>query len=124
MREGSVAVHDTSANFELDWPSAPSDQKHTERVTLMRPIPYEICMPINQEAPAPQRRIGLSLNISSGGMLLLMNHAPELDQVVKVFVPTPINMAKTPTLAEVRWKRCLPLVPHDVVYCVGLKFLF
>ena len=43
----------------------------------------------------------LSLNISSGGMLVLMDHAPEVEQVLKVIVPTPTSSAGTPTLAEV-----------------------
>jgi hypothetical protein len=68
----------------------------------------------------------LSLNISSGGMLLLMDHAPEVEQVLKVLVPTPTSSAGTPTLAEVRWTRKLPFGSqrNDGAYFVGLKFLF
>jgi hypothetical protein len=56
-------------------------------------------------------------------MLLLMDWTPALEQVLKVHVPTPINLAKTPTLAEVRWTRPLPMVSSDNVCFVGLKFL-
>jgi hypothetical protein len=68
----------------------------------------------------------LSLNISSGGMLILMDHAPQIEQVMKVSVPTPITLAETPTLAEVRWIRKLPFgKPNsDGAYFVGLKFMF
>jgi hypothetical protein len=68
----------------------------------------------------------LSLNISSGGMLVLMDHAPEVEQVLKVLVPTPTSSAGTPTLAEVRWTRKLPFgsARNDGAYFVGLKFLF
>jgi hypothetical protein len=68
----------------------------------------------------------LSLNISSGGMLVLMDHAPEVEQVLKVLVPTPTSSAGTPTLAEVRWTRKLPFgnSRNDGPYFVGLKFLF
>lgn len=68
----------------------------------------------------------LSLNISSGGMLVLMDHAPEVEQVLKVLVPTPTSSAGTPTLAEVRWTRKLPFGAsrNDGAYFVGLKFLF
>jgi hypothetical protein len=68
----------------------------------------------------------LSVNISSGGMLLLMDQAPAIEQVLKVFVPTPITIAETPTLAEVRWTRRLPFGRNNGTgpYFVGLKFMF
>jgi hypothetical protein len=68
----------------------------------------------------------LSLNISSGGMLLVMDQAPSVEQVMKVYVPTPITAAETPTLAEVRWMRRLPFgkTNGNGAYFVGLKFVF
>jgi hypothetical protein len=59
-------------------------------------------------------------------MLVLMDQVPDVEQVLKVYVPTPISMAETPTLAEVRWTRKLPLgKPNGQgVYFVGLKFMF
>ncbi|WHZ20988.1 MAG: hypothetical protein OJF47_000100 [Nitrospira sp.] len=59
-------------------------------------------------------------------MLVLMDQVPLLDQVMKVHVPTPVALAETPTLAEVRWTRKLPFSPpaSDKFYFVGLKFLF
>jgi hypothetical protein len=68
----------------------------------------------------------LSLNISSGGMLLVMDLVPAIEQVMKVYVPTPITAAETPTLAEVRWMKRLPFgkVNGNGVYFVGLKFIF
>jgi len=68
----------------------------------------------------------LSVNISTGGMLVLMDQAPGLEQVMKVYVPTPITVAETPTLAEVRWVRKLPFgkLNGNEAYFVGLKFVF
>jgi hypothetical protein len=67
-----------------------------------------------------------SLNISSGGMLVLMDPAPEVEQVLKVYVPTPISVAETPTIAEVRWTRKLPFgkTNDNGAHFVGLKFMF
>ncbi len=110
-----------------DWPIVPTHQKHAERVALLRPIPYELSIPNGDESGA---RVlygrALSLNISSGGMLILMDQAPVLDQVMKVHVPTPIALAETPTLAEVRWTRRLPFFSSgsEASFFVGLKFLF
>ena len=92
----------------------------------MRPIPYEMTAPVNDPLAVAHRGKALSVNISSGGMLILMDQAPAVEQVMKVYVPTPINAAETPTLAEVRWTRRLPFGTPDIegAYFVGLKFMF
>lgn len=111
---------------EWEWPIMESHQKHSERVALLRPIPYEMTAPIGEPAPAVRQGKALSVNISSGGMLVLMDHAPAVEQVLKVYVPTPITLAETPTLAEVRWTRRLPFgrTNGNGPYFVGLKFMF
>ena len=54
-----------------------------------------------------------------------MDQAPAIEQVMKVYVPTPIRVAETPTLAEVRWTRRLPFgKTNGGAYFVGLKFMF
>jgi hypothetical protein len=59
-------------------------------------------------------------------MLILMDQVPAIEQVMKVYVPTPISVAETPTLAEVRWTRKLPFGRNNSAgpYFVGLKFMF
>lgn len=114
------------AQIEWEWPMTDSHESHSERAALLRPIPYEMTTPVH--GPTPSDRVGkaLSLNISNGGMLVLMDHAPGVEQVVKVYVPTPISRAETPTLAEVRWTRKLPFGKANAngSYFVGLKFMF
>ena len=109
-----------------DWPILPNHQKHSERVALLRPIVYEITAPINDASAQSVQGKALSVNISSGGMLLLMDIAPNIEQVLKVYVPTPITLTETPTLAEVRWTRKLPFgrLKESESFFVGLKFLF
>jgi hypothetical protein len=82
--------------------------------------------PVEATAASSQSGKALSLNISSGGMLVLMDQAPDIEQVLKVYVPTPISVADTPTLAEVRWTRKLPFgrTNGSGAYFVGLKFMF
>ncbi len=115
---------------EWEWAITPNQQQHSKRIALMREISYEMTDLIGEEALVNQERgIGkqgkaLSLNISSGGMLLLMESAPEVDRVFRVHVPTPVTKAKTPTLAEVRWVRKIPFLDQNGLYFVGLKFLF
>ena len=121
-------MDENTANWE--WPVAASNQQHAERVALLQPIVYDMFYGIDttSEQKSPEPRMprqgkGLSLNVSSGGMLLMMDTQPQVNQALTIRVPTPINMAKTPTLAEIRWTRKLPFQTDDGVYFVGLKFL-
>lgn len=121
----SVPRHLTQSNHDdWDWPLAPSDQQHMDRFALLRPIRYEFNTQIDRELLEGCQGKALSINISSGGMLLLMKQAPALQQVMKVHVPTPISLAEIPTLAEVRWTRPLPLGSPEMIYLVGVKFIF
>lgn len=114
------------AQMEWEWPMADCQENHSERVALLRPIPYEMTTPVDGPTVLAKGGKALSLNISSGGMLVLMDQAPDVEQVLKVYVPTPITLAETPTLAEVRWTRKLPFgKPNGTgAYFVGLKFMF
>jgi hypothetical protein len=109
-----------------DWPILSNHQKHSERVALLRPIQYEMTAPVEDPSVQAFQGKALSINISSGGMLLLMEQAPGIEQVLKVYVPTPITLTETPTLAEVRWTRKVPFpkFKESESYFVGLKFLF
>lgn len=115
---------------EWDWPVAPSAEQHSERYALTRPIPFETIAAIQEDESLENQLIveqkgkALSINISSGGMLVMMDRAPTIGQVLKVLVPTPVHLARTPTLAEVRWTRKLPFVQEEGLHFVGLKFLF
>jgi PilZ domain len=89
----------------------------------MRPVSYELSAVISEaDTGRPLRGTGLSLNVSSGGMCLLMDWEPQRQEVLRVHVPMPIALSKTPTLAEVCWKRPVPLSSNGL-YFVGLKFV-
>ena len=111
---------------EWEWPMTYSQKSHGERAALLRPILYEMTTPVEDPAASTHSGKALSLNISSGGMLVLMDQAPAIEQVMKVYVPTPISDTETPTLAEVRWTRRLPFgkTNGNGTYFVGLKFIF
>jgi len=123
------------------WTVSPNSQQHRERYSLMRTVPYEVTTTIEgpeqaddddeeEKLLAPKVTAGhngkaLSLNICSGGMLLLMDEAPRMECVVKLHVPTPILTARTPTLAEVRWVRKIPFDEggYQGLCFVGMKFI-
>ena len=111
---------------EWEWPIVDSQKSHSERAALIREIRYEMTGPPRAVPMATQSGQALSLNISSGGMLLLMDQSPEIGQVLRVLVPTPVLQTETPTLAEVRWTRKLPFEQPDgnEAHFVGLRFMF
>ena len=111
---------------EWVWPIESNYQKHNERVALMRPIPYEATPPAHNPSAFLHQGKALSVNISNGGILLLMDQAPAVEQVLKIYVPTPTAEVDTPTLAEVRWTREIPFnkAAGPGPYFVGLKFMF
>jgi hypothetical protein len=114
------------AQTEWEWPMRDSHENHSERAALLRPIPYEMTSLLDDQSAGARAGKALSLNISNGGMLVLMDQAPDVEQVLKVYVPTPITIADTPTLAEVRWTRRLPFgrANGNEAFFVGLKFMF
>jgi hypothetical protein len=114
------------ASYDWEWPIVPNQQKHSERITMIRPVQYEITSPTDPELFEEQftshRGKALAINVSSGGMLLLMDHAPDVMQVLKVNVPMTVHLTQIPTLAEVAWTRPVPMGPNDLHF-VGLKFV-
>ncbi len=99
------------------------EQLHRDRVPLMRPVSYERTAAFSDTA-CREGHMGtaLTINVSSGGMCLLMDWAPEWQEVLRVQVPMPIALAQTPTLAEVRWERPVPMSQNGL-YFVGVRFI-
>jgi hypothetical protein len=114
------------ASCEWEWTIVSNQQNHNERVTMIRPIQYEMTSPIDPELFEEQfmsrRGKALAINVSSGGMLLLMDHAPDVMQVLKVHVPMTIHLTQIPTLAEVAWTRPVPM-GQNYLHFVGLRFV-
>ena len=121
------------AGAEWAWPLSVKAGTRTDRMPLMRRVPYSLSLelgqpPFGQEddedvADIEKGGTALSMNVSAGGMLVIMNGAPPTQHVLKVRVPTPIKGIETPTLAEVRWSRKLPFPAPHSLYLVGLKFI-
>ena len=71
----------------LDWSIRANDQRHTDRVIFMRSIFYEIPARWEHERQAFQQDRALSLNISSGGILLLVDIALDIQQILNYSSP-------------------------------------
>lgn len=104
-------------------------QRQSARVPFMRAIRYEAseALPTDeyQHEPYTPARQGeaLCINISSGGVLLMMDWDPQLERIIRLDVPTPVSPVRTPTLTQVRWKRKAPSGEKNGRYFVGLKFI-
>ena len=120
---GVATIQSQDSKNDWDWPVETGHLQHMERAVLMRPISYTLSQPSDEEIFADHHGTALLMNISSHGMLLVMEEAPETQQVMKVRVPTPTDLADIPTLAEVRWVRKMPFVSQNSLYLVGLKFV-
>jgi hypothetical protein len=121
--EGNKLAYESLPMPLLDWSINVNNQQHSDRIIFMRSISYEIpAWPENERYESQQGR-ALSLNVSSGGILLLIDIALDVHQVLKIFVPSVLDVAQTPTLGEVRWTRPVPFDVTDRLFFVGLKFV-
>lgn len=108
-----------------EWQARESNDRHHDRAALMRVIEYEMVNEFGARKNRSDRGKALSVNISRGGMLVLMDRRPAIDQPMKVLMPTPSKPVNIPTLVDVRWSRRLPLPTGKTrdVYFVGLRFV-
>jgi hypothetical protein len=99
------------------------DCRRAERAPFTEYCPYEITEPLGDDTIAIHEGEALSVNISRGGMLLLMDQSPPVRQVFEILVPAS-SMGKTPGVVEVCWTRQLPMEDSESRHLVGVKFLF
>ena len=114
-----------------DMPSSEWDQwnhfhpqwNQRDRYSLMQMVTMErsTLQVVGDEMPSP-KIMGLTVNVSSGGLCLLTEWSPKLGEIVRVHVPLSTVGATTPTLADVRWVRRLPFADNSLLM-VGLKFI-
>ena len=113
---------------EWRWPIKQHHGQHSERLSCMRSIVYTqisgdpLCTKQEGNGAAG---LALSLNISSTGLLVLMDREPEIDQGMRISVPSPAPEISIPTMADVRWTRKVPLMSGKTrpIFFVGLRFL-
>jgi len=99
------------------------DCRRAERADFIEYCPYEISESLGGDAIAIHQGEALSVNISKGGMLLLMDQSPPVRQVFEIQVPASTT-GKAPGLVEVCWTRQIPIEELGSRHLVGVKFLF
>ena len=104
--------------------SANPDRRGGKRVLGIQPCVYQLAQVAGYEIVKFSDGHALSLNISSGGFLLLMPQPPERSQVFEVHMPLSTEEERTVKLVEACWTRELTFGAAGKVYLVGVRSLF
>src|SRR2546426_9470812 len=87
-------------SLEFEWnPQISGDElPRRNRIPLMRPVSYERTEAFSEagglEGREGRNETALSINVSNGGMCLLMDWEPNIQDVLRVHVPMPVILAK------------------------------
>lgn len=92
------------------------------RFAVRTPCLYELDRKQRRETPVISGKAH-SLNVSSGGVLLLLDQRPQTGQVLSLHNPTLQSQPGT-SLFEVRWTTSLPLGTQQGCYLVGCHLAF
>lgn len=113
----------------MDWGLIMNRRLYGKRYSLLESVEYAILNSGIWEQEQCHNDVvnrGFLININSQGLLVLMDWAPAIDQMVRISVPSPYCGISTRTLADVRWTKSAPLGSVDMktVCFVGLRFVF
>ena len=97
--------------------------RQTERLMLRRACSYEMIEGLGEDAIVIHQGEALALNISSEGILLLMDQVPQVQQLIEIHTA---NSKKSHilTLFEVCWTRQIQSRTHDCQCLVGCRLSF
>jgi hypothetical protein len=93
-------------------------------MAFMRVIPFE-SRDDERDVPAHPAKQGqaLSVNLSQGGMLLMMEGEPALHQRLRIGLRRNATNEVASELVEVCWTRSVPALLQGGVFFVGVKFI-
>lgn len=105
------------------WNHFLSRGSQRDRVSLTQVVLIErsTLRVVADDIPGPNM-MGLTVNVSSGGLCLLADWSPKFGEILRVQLPLSTGGTTTPTLADVRWVRPLPFEGSHLSM-VGLKFI-
>jgi hypothetical protein len=116
-------VADSDTRRDAGESSPPSYRRQWPRGALVTSCSYFLTDTSNPGSVRYLQGNALSINVSSGGMLLLVGHPAQERQILEIRVPTPAGTT-IPTLAEVRWSKSIPVEEGESLWLAGVRFLF
>jgi len=106
-----------------DWEQVTNVPPRQTRCSLQRLIGYQYeASDTHTVIMTRDERMGVTINISEGGLCLLMDRAPTVRDVPRLLMLGSDGTPREARSAEVRWVRPLPVGQEDV-HVVGVKFL-
>lgn len=100
------------------------ERRDSDRVPSMRACPYELTKPTGSDAVKLSKGYGYSINMSVGGMLLLLPQKVGKRQVFEIQVPSEAKKKERTKLVEVCWTHSIPVSARVNMYLVGIRFVF
>ena len=94
-----------------------------ERRVLWHACSYEMIKSLREDSIIIHRGRAFALNISSEGILLLMDQAPQVQQMLEIHTPSS-KRNHILTLFEVCWSRQIQVGVHDCKYLAGCRLTF
>lgn len=105
---------------EFEHPVEPHNRRSEARVEDRHGCAYEICEPGRGGSATIQEGQAFTMNRSAHGMLLLMGHAPRVNQLVGVY-NIQLGWRRSTMVYQVRWTRPLRIEAQGDVYLVGCR---
>lgn len=100
------------------------ERRDGDRAPSMWACPYELTKLESNAAVKSSQGCGYSINMSPGGMLILLPQKVGKRQVFEVQLPAGTKKKDRTKLVEVRWTQPIPVSARTNMYLVGTKFLF
>ncbi len=106
----------------LPHPHSQSERRVDTRFAVRTPCLYGLTQERRREVPIISGKAH-SLNISSGGILLLLDQKPRGGELLTLHNPD-LQPQRVASLFEVRWTTELPVGPQQPCYLVGCHLAF
>lgn len=104
----------------LEPPVEPHNRRQEARVEDRHGCAYEICEPSRGGAAAIQEGQVFTLNRSAHGILLLMGHAPRVNQLIGIH-NAQLGWRRSTMVYQVRWTRLLPVESQGELHLAGCR---
>lgn len=100
------------------------ERRDSERVSCVRVCPYELTKLSSGDRVEFSEGRAFTINMSSGGLLLLIPQAVREKQVFEIKAPSVADQKHSTKLVEVCWTRPLPVNLRATLHLAGVRFLF
>jgi len=119
-RRGYSIAHDKPGKMAMP---IQQERRDNERVSRIRMHPYALSKLSGSDRVDLSEGRAITLNVSLGGMMLLLPQAVGERDVFEITAPSVADEKPTTKLVEVRWIRPLPVTGYSL-HLVGVRFLF